>query len=193
MWRPWRSCWWSPPPAFLHPRQTKWHGRLDRSFGYFCHFSLFDRFMQYFLNTFCQFAFFQDCHRTDAPLVSSSLVVLELTPGWPQESWASFHPAAARHYPDSTSAWAWSKLVSDVTIWGLGGDEDVRHICAEYVALFLSASPLMRRRNDTLPGHLHARVTPYWAGAGLHTYMLSIIEQYYNIINRILDTFLSLL
>ena len=139
MWRPWRSCWWSPPPAFLHPRLTKRHGRLDRSFGYFCHFSLFDRFMQYFFNPFCQFAFFQDCHRTDAPLVSSSLVVLELTPGWPQESWASFHPAAARHYPDSTSAWAWSKLVSDVTIWGLGGDEDVRHICAEYVALFLSA------------------------------------------------------
>ena len=90
-------------------------------------------------NPFCQFSFFQDCHRTDAPLVSSSLVVLELTPGWPQESWASFHPAAARHYPDSTSAWAWSKLMSDVTIWGLGGDEDVRHICAEYVALFLSA------------------------------------------------------
>ena len=44
-------------------------------------FSLFDRFMQYFFNPFCQFAFFQDCHRTDAPLVSSSLVVLELTPG----------------------------------------------------------------------------------------------------------------
>ena len=200
MWRPWRSCWWSPPPGFLHTRSKQWHGRLDCNLATF---AIFLPFCAVFSILFARLIF---------PAIEQMRPCSPVA-WWCWNSRQADHKRARHHSNprpplstqmlDQTYNLSLIKAWSKPSVWCdnmmLVGDEDVRlvrHICGLHT--WHCSSPLRLAADEaeewhaTCPPATHASRDPVLSRGG--SPHLDAVKCLYIIINRpwILVTFLPL-